>query len=353
MRLRRRHWALIVVLAVLAALALAVVLRRHAPPEPVRLLPEGDAVLYVNLKNVRRLTDFNAQPVANREPSYDRFIRETGIEWERDLDEAAVAVHSGIANGQNRYSEVMTGHFDSDKLSRYLRSISRSVETYRQIDIYSIPVEQRTVRVALLGLDGVGASNVDDASVIHGIIDRHKKAALPFSGPSIVQDHYKDVPFGSLAWVIGTVPTPRDPRKARTLSLPGGIDIFVPAQSAFIGSVRVLTAIHAKFELIASNENDAHRFTEQVQTLLTIFQGIQASTQPAGSDPDVKAVFSSLKIEQKNKSAVISAEIPVNFLRKLVTNAPGLGGQPEQQPNTAPAPQPTPAPAKPNAPKKK
>jgi hypothetical protein len=126
MRLRRSHWALVVVLAVLAALAGAALLRRHAPPEPVRLLPEGDAVIYVNLKNVRHLTNFNAQPVANREAGYDRFVRETGIEWERDLDEAALAVHAGLANGQNRYSEVLTGHFDSEKLSRYLRSISRS-----------------------------------------------------------------------------------------------------------------------------------------------------------------------------------------------------------------------------------
>ncbi|HEX8925778.1 MAG TPA: hypothetical protein VF786_08305 [Terriglobales bacterium] len=342
MRLRRRYWALIVVLAVVVAVALAALLRRHAPPEPVRLLPEGDAVIYANLKNIRHLTDFNAQPVTEREPSYDRFIRETGIEWERDLDSAALSVHAGLANGQNRYSEVLTGRFDTDKLSRYLRSISRSVETYRQTEIYSIPVEQRTLRVALLGLDAVGASNVDDASVIHGLIDRYKKAALPFGGPSIVQEHYKDVPFGSLAWVIGTVPTPREPRRARTLSLPGGIDIFVPPQSAFIGSVRVLTAIHAKFELIAANEADAHKFTDQIQTLLTIFQGIQASTQPAGSDQDVKAVFSSLKIEQKNKSAVISAEIPVNFLRKLVANAPGLNGQVEQQPSTNPSPIPTP-----------
>jgi len=346
MRLRRRHWALIVVLAMLAALALAALLRRHAPPEPVRLLPEGDAVIYVNLKNIRHLTDFNAQPVAEREPSYDRFVRETGIEWERDLDEAALCVHAGLANGQNRYSEVLTGHFDSDKLSRYLRSISRTVETYRQTDIYSIPVEQRTVRVALLGLDVVGASNVDDASVIHGLIDRYKKSALPFGGPSIVQEHYKDVPFGSLAWVIGSVPAQRDPHKARTLSLPGGVDIFVPAQSTFIGSVRVLTAIHAKFELIAANEDDARKFTEEVQTLWTIFQGVQASAQPAGGDQDVKAVFSSLKIERKNKSAVISAEIPVNVLRKLVANAPGLTGKPEEQQNTTPA-QPAPAPAKP------
>jgi hypothetical protein len=346
MRLRRRYWALILVLAVVAALGLAVALRRHAPPEPARLLPEGDAVIYVNLKNVRHLTNFNAQPVAGREPDYDRFVRETGIEWERDLDEAALSVHAGLANGQNRYSEVLTGRFDSEKLSRYLRSISRIVETYRQTDIYSIPIEQRTVRVALLGLDAVGASNVDDASVIHGLIDRYKKAALPFGGPSIVQDHYKNVPFGSLVWAIGSVPPPRDPRKARTLSLPGGIDIFVPSQSAFVASVRVLTAIHAKFELIAANEEDARKFTDQIQTLLTIFQGIQASAQPQGGDPDVKAVFSSLKIEQKNKNAVISAEIPVNFLRKLVANAPGLGGKPEQQPGTPAQPLPPATPKK-------
>ncbi len=57
MRLRTKRTLPIVfgVLLVAAAVTLAVQLRKHAPPEPARLLPGADGYLYVNLRWVRTL----------------------------------------------------------------------------------------------------------------------------------------------------------------------------------------------------------------------------------------------------------------------------------------------------------
>ena len=123
-------------------------------------------------------------------------MRETGFSFERDLDEAAMAVHRGspkasahgAARSDTRYTEVLVGHYDQTKLPQYLHQHARSMEAYRDVDVFSFPIENRTLRVALLAIDTVAISNVDDPGVIHGIIDRFKKVALPFGGPSLVRE---------------------------------------------------------------------------------------------------------------------------------------------------------------------
>src|SRR5271157_3333610 len=118
MRHRRRIlWIALSVLLVLGAIALAVFLRKRAAPDAVRLLPNADAVLYVNLEPVRLLTDLGKKPPRNREPEYEDFVQQTGFEFERDLNRAALAIHYAQATGtrpaETRYSEILQGRFDN------------------------------------------------------------------------------------------------------------------------------------------------------------------------------------------------------------------------------------------------
>src|SRR3954464_11390726 len=117
--MRRRHFFLIASLLLIAgALGTLLWLRHRALPEAVRLLPESDAVVFVNLKAIRRVAGADMAG-GIREPGDEDFIRDTGIDFERDLDEAAFAVHS-IGNNEHRYSEIFNGRFDSQKLTDYL-----------------------------------------------------------------------------------------------------------------------------------------------------------------------------------------------------------------------------------------
>ncbi len=333
----RRLIVALSVLAVLLAFGVAVFLRSRGAPEAARLLPDGDAVIYVNLKNIRRLTAFTNEPEPQHDPDYQQFINETGFEFERDLDVAAFTVHFTGPNNEKRYSEIFIGRYDGARMSAYLHKLAKSVERYRQFDIYDIPVENRTVRVALLGIDEAAVSNMDDPAVIHGMIDRYLKLALPFGGPSLVREYYRRVPFGSLVWGIARIPaSPKDPRQARSMTLPGGIDIFVPSESVMVASMRFLGAIHARAEFITQSEADAKQFTNQAGTFLVLFRSIEASAQLSGSDPDVKAVFDSLKVEQDKNKSVLSATIPLGFLKKLFSEPP-TSLAPQSEPAT-PAP---------------
>ena len=93
MRIRRRLPILFGFVLVVAAIALAVVLRKHAPPEPARLLPGADGYFYANLKWIRRANIAGQMPDVPHEPEYEQFIQATGFQFERDLDQAAFAIH--------------------------------------------------------------------------------------------------------------------------------------------------------------------------------------------------------------------------------------------------------------------
>jgi len=344
------------VVVILAGIITTMLFLRRSAPEEVRLLPDAPAVVYIDLETTRRLTPFKSRMPVQREAQYEEFVRETGFEIERDLDHAAFAIHTG-SHGNTRYTEVLNGRYDHAKLSAYLRKLSRNVERYRENDIYEIAVETRTVRVALIGIDLAAISNVDDPSVIHGIVDRLKQIAQPFAGPTIVAEHYREIPLGSLVWAIARIPSApvagnpaeKGPAPGRTVPLPGGFELLIPTESTMVASVRVLGAANARAEFITASDADAQHFVEQAGTFLNIFRAVQQSTQPKGSDADVKAVFDSLKVEQHNNRAVISASIPLGFLKKIFSEPPQLGTQPEAKP-AAPAPVPE---KKPVAPKKK
>jgi hypothetical protein len=345
MRARRRIFIIsICVLLFVAAVGSVVLLRKQAAPEAARLLPESDAVLYIDFGTVRNLTAFDQQQLPKLAPGYDDFVKDTGFAFERDLDEAAMAVHRGSAKngsrGATRYSEILVGHYDQAKLAQYLRQHSRSVETYRDVDVFTVPIENRTLRVALLAIDTVAISNVDDPGVVHGMIDRFKKVALPFGGPSLVHTYYKKVPLGSLLWAIARVPASSpNSHSTPSFTLPGSIDIGLPGNSDVVVSLRMLTTIHARAEFYTGSEEAARNFTDQTTTFLALFRSIQASAAPGPGDADVKAVFDSIKVSQKGDRAEVLATIPPSFLRKLV-NQPARNAV---QSETAPA-----APAAPN-----
>src|SRR5277367_4132122 len=208
---RRTRVTIAIVAVVLLLLAGAIYLRKKAPPEAARLLPESDGIVYFNLRPLRAATRFDQHPVQH-DPEYQRFIDLTGIEVERDLEEVAFALHRmpdpNGPNGPVAFSEVLVGHFDGRRLSSYLGSVAGSTETYAGHEIYNIPSDGRTVRVTLLGYDMIAVSNTPTEEQIHSILDRYRSAALPFAGSSVLTDHYEEVPLLSIAWGIGQIGLP-------------------------------------------------------------------------------------------------------------------------------------------------
>src|ERR1700689_4801325 len=128
---RRTKATIIIVLLLLLLVGLAAYLRRKAPPEAARLLPESDCILYFNLRPLRAYTHFDRNQVP-RDPQYQAFIDATGFEFERDLDEESYCLKRMAnplgSNGAVAYSEVFLGHIDGKLLPRYLGSLAAQTE---------------------------------------------------------------------------------------------------------------------------------------------------------------------------------------------------------------------------------
>jgi hypothetical protein len=329
-------WVAVAILVIAGGMVTAVLLRKRAAPDAVRLLPESDAVLYINLEPVRLLTGLGKTPPKERDPQYEEFVRQTGFEFERDLDKAAFAIHYGGAvpgkPTETRYSEILQGHFDSARVSDYLRKLATQVERYRDYDVYDIPVQERTVRVALLGIDTAAASNVDSPDAIHGMIDSYKQAALPFTGPALISQYYRRVPLGSIVWTIAR-PSPSSAAQERgELLLPGGWSGLLPRDSLVIASARPLNEVHLRVDVVTHSADEAQRFTEQVGTYLTLFKSLEISVGPGGPDQDVKAAFDSLEVHQDKSEAVLTAKVPYAFFKKVLSEPPvELGPAPQKQ----------------------
>ncbi len=337
MRRRRTLWIVLAVVIAGLVITAAVLVRKHSAPEPARLLPEADTYVYFDLAPLRLAGVLKGMPEVPREAEYAQFVRETGFEFERDLDEAAFAVHAGRAGEETRFSEVFVGRIDGDRVRTYLRKLAKSVDQYRDRDIFNVPLRGRTVRVALLGVGMVAVSNVDDPMVIRGMVDRYKEIALPLRGPSLLRKYYSRVPWGSLAWVIAQVGTPAEGNKG--LVLPGGYNLFFPGGTVVIGSARYLGDVQLRADAITANADERQRLLDQLNAFVALFRSIEANEQLGGGDKDVKAFFDSLKVEPHDDNVVLSATAPKGFFTKLVAEGPETSiGSPQPEPEKKPAP---------------
>jgi hypothetical protein len=335
MRIRRSLPIFFGAIIVAAVIALLVQLRKHAPPEPARLLPSADGFFYVNLQWMRRANLAGNLPPVVHDPEYQQFIEATGFQFERDLDEAAFAIHysptAPAQLDQARFSEVFIGRIDGEKLSAYLHKLAGSVENYHSVDIYSIPLEGRILRVAPLGVDTVAASNTNNPEVIKGIIDRSRKMASPFGGPQFLRQFYKEVPLASVSWAIFKA----NP-SGQSASGPLDINFLFPRPAVVVASIRYLGSVQFKAEAFSGSPEDAQQLTEKVGTFLTLFHSAEVSVGGAGPDPDVKKFFDSLKVEQHGDRAVLSATVPIGFLRKIIAESPNqLESPAEEEPPAA------------------
>jgi hypothetical protein len=320
---KRTAYTLLAVFAFVCALGVALYLRQQAPPEAARLLPESDAIVFLNVRPIRAATHFDRDPISPN--SFQDFIAATGILPERDIDSAAFALHRMDdprgPNGPVGFSEVFEGRFDRARLGAWLKANSSAQEDYAGRTIYSIPSEGRIVRVALLGYDMVAASNMPTTEQIHSILDRQRAAASPFAGSSLLNARFRDVPAFSTAWAVGRIGLPFA-SQGRISVL--GLELPLPADTTFVASLRFTTALHLRIDEITPSD-DAARSARALNDLLSLARTIQLAQQPLARTPSDRALrqfAESIVIEPHKDRATLIATLPVDALRQLNSQSP-------------------------------
>src|ERR1035438_10467876 len=335
-RTRRTLWILA---AVLLLLAVAVFLRSKAPPEAARLLPESDGILYINLKPVRAFLHKDLKP-PRRVPEYQQFVDATGVDWEQDLYQVAIALHRmpdpNGPNGPVAYSMVLVGKLTGRRLNQWLDAHAASRESYAGHIIYSVPSEGRTVRVAQIGYDMVAVSNAPTPEQIHSMIDRHHTAALPFSGSTLLSQHFHDVPLLSLAWGVGQIGLPFSDSGAIRIF---GLSLPLEADSTIVASatpgLSLAGALNLKVEEIAPTDNVALSQAAALATLVTFARGFAAPLSRNRANNALRELLKSAQVTiEKRNRVVVKAALSPALLASLVQDE---NSPPDSEPLPAPA----------------
>jgi hypothetical protein len=318
---RRTRRTLLILAAVLVLLAVAVFLRSKAPPEAARLLPESEGILYLNLKPVRAFLRKGLKP-PQRVPDYQQFVDATGVDWERDLDQVAIALHRMPdpkgPNGPVAYSMVLVGNFTGNRLNTWLDAHATSRESYAGHTIYSIHSQDRTVRVTQIGYDSLAISNTPTPEQIHSMIDRHRTAAWPFADSTLLMQHYHDIPLLAVVWGVGQIGLP--------LSESGAIHIFglsLPLEddSTILASVTPALSLggvlNVKVEEIAATDDVAASHAASLATLVTLARGFTAPLAANPANNGLRQLLKTAAVAQKHNRVVITATLSPALLANL------------------------------------
>ena len=294
------------------------------------MLPDGELILYTNFRPIHFLNLNQSQPV-HVEGDYQQFVEQTGIQFERDVDEIAMSRRDTPDGRDVESAEIFAGRFDATRLKAYLQRNSTQTESYRDLTIYTIPNAGHMVRACVLDGSRVAVTNMSSAEPMHGMIDRLHGSS---QRPSLLGDYYSRVPLGSLAWMIDRIPANSDAPQ-----LPGGVNFGFLENTVAVVSLRYNGTLLFRADVITQSDADAHKVLDSANAFLLIYRSVSHSLGARGNDPDVKAALNSIQAEQKGNAAIFTATFSERFLKKIVSEA-----QPE---GLSAAPSPTPVPATP------
>jgi hypothetical protein len=321
---RRTRRTLLIVAGVVVLLAVAIFLRSKAPPEAARLLPESDGILYINFAPFHAFFHKELKP-PQRVPEYQQFVNATGIDWERDLDQVAIALHRmpnpNGPNGAVAYSLVLVGKLTGSRLNGWLEAHAASRENYAGHIIYDIPSDGRTVRVAQIGYDMLAVSNTPTPEQIHSILDRHRTAALPFSGSSLLSHHYQEVPLLSLAWGIGQIGLPFSESGAIhvlgfSLPLADGATIV----ASLTPTLPLAGGLRMRAEEFAANEEEATSQAASLNLLLGMARGSTVRLADNAANNGLREVLKSAQVTQKRDRVTVTATLTPTLINSLAAS---------------------------------
>jgi hypothetical protein len=221
-------------------------------------------------------------------------------------------------NGPVAYSMALVGKLNGKRLAAYLEAHATAKETYDGHTIYSIPSEGRTVRVSQIAYDMVAVSNTPSPEQIHSMLDRHRTAALPFSGSTLLAEHYSEMPLLSVAWGMGEIGLPfTEDGKIHIF----GLELPVNPDTTFLASVHWAGVLKLHLVEIAPSEPTAASQAESLRTLLELARGATAGLAPTPVNNTLKELLRTTEITQNRDRVVANATLPRNLPVELIHDA--------------------------------
>jgi hypothetical protein len=210
---------------------------------------------------------------------------------------------------------VLVGKLTGKRLNDWIEAQAASHESYAGKTIYNITSEDRTVRVAQIGYDMLAVSNTPTAEQIHSIIDRHRAAALPFSGSSLLERHYHEVPLLSLVWGVGQIGLPFSESGVITVL---GLELPLADNSTIVASIApalpVPGSVRVRVEEIAATELIAESQASSIKQLLVLAQQVVLPLGDNAANRALKELVKTAEVSQQRERVVVTGSVPASAL---------------------------------------
>ena len=164
----------------------------------------------------------------------------------------------------------------------------------------------------------LAVSNTPTAEQIHSIVDRHRTAALPFAGSTLLSRHYHDVPLLSVAWGVGQIGLPFSESgsiKVLGLSLP------LQADSTIIASITpglpLANAVHLRVEEIAPDEDKAASQAAALATIVTLARGVTTQLADNAANNALRELLKTAEVTQKRNRVIATANLSPAFFSQI------------------------------------
>jgi hypothetical protein len=164
----------------------------------------------------------------------------------------------------------------------------------------------------------IAVSNFPTAEKIHSIIDRHRTAALPFAGSSLLSAHYHEVPLLSIAWGVGQVGLPFSESGAISVL---GLSLPIQDDSTIIASVTpglpLATSVHLRVEEIAPDEAKAASQAAALSSIVLLARDVSIQLSGNAANNAFREVLKTTQVSQKRNRVIATATVSPALLSQV------------------------------------
>jgi len=139
------------------------------------------------------------------------------------------------------------------------------------------------------------------------MLDRHRTAALPFSGSTLLAEHYSEMPILSVAWGMGQIGLPFSENGVIHVF---GLDLPVEPDTTFLASVHWAGALKLRMTEIATDETKAASQAGSLNLLLTLARAATAGLGASTANNSLKEALRTAEITQHHNRVEIDATLP-------------------------------------------
>ena len=170
----------------------------------------------------------------------------------------------------------------------------------------------------MLGYDMVAVSNYPTTEKIHSILDRHRTAALPFAGSTLLSQHYHDVPLLALAWGVGQIGLPFNENGAISVF---GFRLPLEADSTIVASISpelsLKGILRLRVEEFAPTNDTAASQAASLNALIALAQGFTEPLSGNAANQGLKELLRSAEVTQSRDRVLLKANVPVSMFTGL------------------------------------